>query len=137
MVRDAEAAMAQRLAKAAPHKITILADKIDPKSTETVDAVLYGDKTLDVSKVDPQKFWLGAGRANVPNRILMADALGQAVKVTYKDVNGDGLTDAVFTFVQKDVAKRLVAGTSVHDVWLHGYVGDKRVSAMDTVKVIK
>lgn len=67
----------------------------------------------------------------------MADALGQAVKVTYKDVNGNGLADAVFTFVQKDVAKRLVAGTSVHDVWLHGYVGDKRVSAMDTVKVIK
>ena len=137
MVRDAEAAMARRLAEAAPHKMTILADKIDPKSTETVDAVLYGDKTLDVSKADPQKFWLGAGRANVPNRILMADALGQAVKVTYKDVNGDGLTDAVFSFVQKDVAKRLVAGTSLHDVWLYGYVGDKRISSMDTVAVIK
>ena len=81
--------------------------------------------------------WLGAGRANVTNRILMADAMGQAVKVAFKDVNGDGKTDAVFTFVQKDVAKRLVAGTSVHEVWLHGYVGDKRVSAMDTVKVIK
>ena len=115
----------------------ILADKIDPKSTETVDAVLYGDKRLDVSKADPQKFWLGAGLANVPNRILMADALGQAVKVTNKDVNGDGLTDAVFTFVQKDVAKRLVAGTSLHDVWLYGYAGDKRISTMDTVAVIK
>ena len=67
----------------------------------------------------------------------MADDLDQAVRVTYKDVNGDGLTDAVFTFVQKDVAKRLVAGTSVHEVWLHGYVGDKRISSMDTVAVIK
>ena len=137
MVRDAEAAMAQRLAKAAPHKMTILADKIDPKSTETVDAVLYGDNTLDVSKVDLKKVWLGAGRANVTSRILMADAMGQAVKVAFKDVNGDGKTDAVLTFVQKDVAKYLVAGTSVHEVWLHGYVGDKRVSAMDTVKVIE
>lgn len=48
----------------------------------------------------------------------MADDLDQAVRVTYKDVNGDGLTDAVFTFVQKDVAKRLVAGMLLHDVWL-------------------
>lgn len=67
----------------------------------------------------------------------MADDLDQVVRVTYKDVNGDGLTDAVFTFVQKDVAKRLVAGTSLHDVWLYGYVGDKRISSMDTVAVIK
>ena len=73
----------------------------------------------------------------VTSRILMADAMGQAVKVAFKDVNGDGKTDAVLTFVQKDVAKYLVAGTSVHEVWLHGYVGDKRVSAMDTVKVIE
>lgn len=67
----------------------------------------------------------------------MADALGQAVKVTYKDVNGNGLADAVFTFVQKDVAKLLVAGTLLHDVWLYDYAGDKRISSMDTVAVIK
>ena len=136
MARDGEVAMAKRLAEAAPYKITILADQIDPQSSETVDVVLFGDKTLDVSKVDPKKVWLGASRANVRNRILMADALGQATKVTFKDMNEDGQKDAVLTFTQKDVSKHLLAG-AFHDVWLYGYVGDKRVAAMDTVKVIK
>ena len=136
MARDGEVAMAKRLDEAAPYKITILADQIDPQSSETVDVVLFGDKTLDVSKVDPKKVWLGASRANVRNRILMADALGQATKVTFKDMNEDGQKDAVLTFTQKDVSKHLLAG-AFHDVWLYGYVGDKRVAAMDTVKVIK
>ena len=136
MARDGEVAMAKRLAEAAPYKITILADQIDPQSSETVDVVLFGDKTLDVSKVDPKKVWLGASRANVRNRILMADALGQATKVTFKDMNEDGQKDAVLTFTQKDVSKHLLAG-AFHDVWLYGYVGDKRVAAMDTVKVVK
>ena len=136
MARDGEVAMAKRLAEAAPYKITILADQIDPQSSETVDVVLFGDKTLDVSKVDPKKVWLGASRANVRNRILMADALGQATKVTFKDMNEDGQKDAVLTFTQKDVSKHLLAG-AFHDVWLYGYVGDKRVAAKDTVKVIK
>ena len=136
MARDGEVAMAKRLAEAAPYKITILADQIDPQSSETVDVVLFGDKTLDVSKVDPKKVWLGASRANVRNRILMADALGQATKVTFKDMNEDGQKAAVLTFTQKDVSKHLLAG-AFHDVWLYGYVGDKRVAAMDTVKVVK
>ena len=136
MARDGEVAMAKRLDEAAPYKITILADQIDPQSSETVDVVLFGDKTLDVSKVDPKKVWLGASRANVRNRILMADALGQATKVTFKDMNEDGQKDAVLTFTQKDVSKHLLAG-AFHDVWLYGYVGDKRVAAMDTVKVVK
>ena len=136
MARDGEVAMAKRLAEAAPYKITILADQIDPQSSETIDVVLFGDKTLDVSKVDPKKVWLGASRANVRNRILMADALGQATKVTFKDMNEDGQKDAVLTFTQKDVSKHLLAG-AFHDVWLYGYVGDKRVAAKDTVKVVK
>ena len=136
MARDGEVAMAKRLDEAAPYKITILADQIDPQSSETVDVVLFGDKTLDVSKVDPKKVWLGASRANVRNRILMADALGQATKVTFKDMNEDGQKDAVLTFTQKDVSKHLLAG-AFHDVWLYGYVGDKRVAAKDTVKVVK
>lgn len=136
MARDGEVAMAKRLAEAAPYKITILADQIDPQSSETVDVVLFGDKTLDVSKVDPKKVWLGASRANVRNRILMADALGQATKVTFKDMNEDGQKDAVLTFTQKDVSKHLLAG-AFHDVWLYGYVGDKRVATKDTVKVVK
>ena len=136
MARDGEVAMAKRLDEAAPYKITILADQIDPQSSETVDVVLFGDKTLDVSKVDPKKVWLGASRANVRNRILMADALGQATKVTFKDMNEDGQKDAVLTFTQKDVSKHLLAG-AFHDVWFYGYVGDKRVAAKDTVKVVK
>lgn len=136
MARDGEVAMAKRLAEAAPYKITILADQIDPQSSETIDVVLFGDKTLDVSKVDPKKVWLGASRANVRNRILMADALGQATKVTFKDMNEDGQKDAVLTFTQKDVSKHLLAG-AFHDVWFYGYVGDKRVAAKDTVKVVK
>lgn len=136
MARDGEVAMAKRLDEAAPYKITILADQIDPQSSETVDVVLFGDKTLDVSKVDPKKVWLGASRANVRNRILMADALGQATKVTFKDMNEDGQKDAVLTFTQKDVSKHLLAG-AFHDVWFYGYVGDKRVATKDTVKVVK
>lgn len=136
MMRDGEVAMAKRYAEASPYKMTILADKIDPKSSETIDVVLYGSKSLNVSKIDPKKIWLGASRANVKNRVLMADALGQATKVTFKDMNGDGKKDAVLTFVQKDVSKYLLAG-AFHDVWLYGYVGDKRIATMDKVKVIK
>jgi hypothetical protein len=54
--------------------------------------------------------------------------------VEYKDVNGDGIPDAVFTFNSKDVAKGAVIG-AVMDLWLYTEINGHRAVGFDAVPV--
>lgn len=54
--------------------------------------------------------------------------------MVYKDVNNDGITDVVFTFKAKDVAKGAVAGAAM-DLWLYTQINGQRVTGFDVVPV--
>ncbi len=132
--RDAEGAVAERLAKIAPHKVAILADAIDSGSDATVDMVLFADKKLDVSKVNVKSIYAGLGRASIGGSGDFSK-LARPVKVSFIDVNGDGKKDLVLTFTQKALVSGMLKGAK-YDVWFYGTAAEKKpVVAFDTVDI--
>ncbi len=130
---DAAAQVSGHRLQKAPHAVSVLADVIDPKSSETVDIVLYGDKTLDVKKVDASRIHAGVGRASVGANGVVGD-LAKPVSQSVRDIDGDGTPDLIMQFKQADLAKYMIAGAA-YDVWVYGFAGEKRITAFDTVGV--
>ena len=131
---EAQGAIQAHLDEIAPHKIVILADSIDPKSSSTVKIVLLSDEDLDATKIDREKTFAGISRAS-HDKALMSD-LAKPVGYEAVDLNQDGKKDMVMTFVQKDLAKFMVPG-AVYDTYLYTRDGGDRLTAFDTVKVKK
>ena len=132
-LQEAQGAIQAHLDEIAPHKVVILADSIDPKSTETVKFALLSDEDLDATKIDQTKTYGGVGRSSLTTSGVMSD-LAQPVSYATEDVNGDGKLDMVMTFVQKDLARFMLAG-AVYDTWLYTRDGGDRIAAFDTVKI--
>ena len=132
-LQEAQGAIQAHLDEIAPHKVVILADSIDPKSTETVKFALLSDEDLDATKIDQTKTYGGVGRSSLTTSGVMSD-LAQPVSYATEDVNGDGKLDMVMTFVQKDLARFMLAG-AVYDTWLYTRDGSDRIAAFDTVKI--
>lgn len=130
---EAQGAIQAHLDEIAPHKVVILADSIDPKSSSTVKFALLSDEDLDATKIDQSKTYGGVGRSSLTTSGVMAD-LAQPVAFTAEDVNGDGKKDMVMTFVQKDLARFMLAG-AVYDAWIYTRDGGDRIAAFDTVKI--
>ena len=128
---EAEAAVGARLKEIAPWRMSILAESVNPKSDATVEAVLFSSASLNAAKADAAQTFAGVGRASIGNNVKMAEKLAKPVKTEVRDVDGDGLNDVVFTFVQKDLAANMLPG-AVFDIWLHTEVSGKRIAAMDT-----
>lgn len=132
-LNEASGAIQAHLDEIAPHKVVILADEIDPKSSATVRFALLSDDDLDATKIDQKHTWGGVGRSSLTTSGVMGD-LAQPVAFTAEDVNGDGKKDMVMTFVQKDLARFMLAG-AVYDAWLYTSEGGDRIAAFDTVQI--
>ncbi len=59
-----------------------------------------------------------------------------AQSVAMKDVNGDGIPDAVITFSGKQAAKYCVPEVT-QDVYVYAKANGKKIAGFDTIKVIK
>lgn len=132
-LQEAQGAIQAHLDEIAPHKVVILADSIDPKSSATVKFALLSDDDLDATKIDQKNTYGGVGRSSLTTKGVMSD-LAQPVSFSAEDVNGDGKKDMVMTFVQKDLARFMMAG-AVYDTWLYTRDGGDRIAAFDTVKI--
>ena len=122
--RDAEEAVAERLAKITPHKVALMTDAIDSGSDATVDMVLFADKKLDTSKVDVKSIYAGLGRASIGGAGDFTK-LAKPVKHHFVDVNGDGKKDLVLSFNQKALASGMLKGAK-YDVWFYGFAAEKK-----------
>ena len=131
---EAQGAIQANMDKIAPHKIVILSDTIDPASSADVKIVLLSDASLDATKIDQTKTFAGVSRASNDKTVVSDLAKPKAFEAT--DVNGDGKKDMVMTFVQKDLAQFMVPG-AVYDTYLYTRNGNDRLTAFDTVKVLK
>ena len=131
---EAQGAIQANMDKIAPHKIVILSDTIDPASSADVKIVLLSDASLDATKIDQTKTFAGVSRASNDKKVVSDLAKPKAFEAT--DVNGDGKKDMVMTFVQKDLAQFMVPG-AVYDTYLYTRNGNDRLTAFDTVKVLK
>ena len=132
-LQEAQGAIQAHLDEIAPHKVVILADEIDPKSTSTVKFALLSDEDLDATKIDQKNTYGGVGRSSLTTSGVMGD-LAKPTAFAAEDVNGDGKLDMVMTFVQKDLARFMLAG-AVYDTWLYTRDGGDRIAAFDTVKI--
>lgn len=132
-MQEAQGAVSRDLAEIAPHKIAVLAEEIDPKSDKPVQIALLSDPLLDATTIDKNKTFAGPSRASTVAAVVMSN-LAKPTAFEKKDVNGDGRTDLVMSFTQKDLAKYMMAG-AVWDTYLYTYTSGKRICAFDTVKV--
>ena len=131
---EARGLIQSNLDKIAPHKILIMSDTLDPSSNSTIRIALLSDDDLDATEIDQKKTWAGVSHAS-EDKALLSD-LAQPTSYTATDVNNDGKPDMVMTFVQKDLAKFMVPG-AVYDTYLYTRDGGDRITAFDTVKVLK
>lgn len=132
-MQEAQGAVDRNLASIAPHKIVVLAKELDPKSDANVKIALLSDTLLDATTIDKDKTFAGPSRASTVAAVVMSN-LAKPKAFEKKDVNGDGKTDLVISFSQKDLTKYMMAG-AVWDTYLYTYTSGKRICAFDTVPV--
>ncbi len=94
---------------------------------------VLGTKHLDASKIAKSTATFGLV---YPNGDVDAIAPTKALTMSVKDVNGDGMKDAIFTFDKASVLKDGTPGI-VQDIWFSAKVGEKKVVGFDTVRVVK
>ena len=120
-------------ARLMPNKVKILADVVKADGDGTVDFALLGAKGHEVLSGNKEATRAGMS-TNQLNSTRQWKNFAPAEKMVYKDVNNDGITDVVFTFKAKDVAKGAVAGAAM-DLWLYTQITSHRVTGFDVVPV--
>ena len=116
------------------HAIVITRDTLSQSETGTVDVVLLSQKGFDATKLDVSKTHFGSPYPD--GSIELNKQMATPTKVTVRDVNGDGLDDAVITFPVKG-ALAFSFKDVVSELYLFTSVNGEPVAAFDTVKVIK
>ena len=116
------------------HAIVITRDTLSQSETGTVDVALLSQKGFDATKLDVSKTHFGSPYPD--GSIELNKQMATPTKVTVRDVNGDGLDDAVITFPVKG-ALAFSFKDVVSELYLFTSVNGEPVAAFDTVKVIK
>ena len=120
-------------ARLMPMQVKILDKVVKADTEEAVTFALLGSKTHSVLSANKSATRAGMS-ANQLNSRRQFKNFAAAQTMEYKDVNGDGITDVVFTFKAKDLAKGAVPG-AVMDLWLYTQINGHRVVGFDAVPV--
>jgi hypothetical protein len=122
------------LAKLNKYAIQIAAKELKKGGEGTVDVVLFSQPGFDAAKLDKEKTWFGDGYTDEDiNQNLKRARIS---KIEYRDVDGDGLKDAVLTFPVKGATEETVPGVETQ-LYLWTSVEGEPVMAFDTVKIVK
>lgn len=127
------AAMEAENARLMPMKVQILEKTVQADGDGVTSFALLGSKTHSVLSSNKDATRAGMS-ANQLNSTRQWKDFAPAQSMEYKDVNKDGITDVVFTFKSKDLAKGAVAGAKM-DLWLYTQVNGHRVIGYDVVPV--
>lgn len=123
------------LQKAAQWDVYVTRDTLSLSDEKgTVDVVLFSKKGFDATKLDQNQTQFGSAWSNGNDEINTDRA--KPVKVTFKDVNGDSLKDAVITFPVKGAVATTFAGVNT-ELFLFTKVDGKPVAGFDTVRITK
>ena len=122
------------LQKAAQWDVFVTRDTLSLSDEGTVDVVLFSKKGFDATKLDPKVTEFGSAWSDGEDELNRHRA--KPVKVTFKDVNGDGMNDAVITFPVKGAVATTFEGVKT-ELFLFTEVDGERVAGFDTVKIIK
>lgn len=129
----ATAAMRRYIASLPKVDVKINDAELSMTGAGKVTVTVLGTKNANVSKIAKSTATFGL---MYPNGDVDVIAPAKALTMSVKDVNGDGIKDAIFTF---DKAVLLKEGTPgiVQDIWFSAKLGDKKVAGFDTVRVVK
>lgn len=116
------------------HAIVIMKDTLSPADKGTVDVALLSEKGFDATKLDQAHTHFGSPYPD--GSIELNKKMAKPEKVTKKDVNGDGLADAVITF-KVEGATAFTFKDVLTELYLFTRVNGKPVAAFDTVKIVK
>lgn len=122
------------LQKAAQWDVFVTRDTLSLSDEGTVDVVLFSKKGFDATKLDPKVTEFGSAWSDGEDELNRHRA--KPVKVNFKDVNGDGMNDAVITFPVKGAVATTFEGVKT-ELFLFTEVDGERVAGFDTVKIIK
>ena len=99
----------------------------------TVDVVLLPQNGFDATKLDQSVTEFGSAWSDGNDEL---NQRAKPLKVVFKDVDGDGLKDAVITFPVKDAVATTFKNVKTELV-LFTKVDGEPVAAFDTVKIVK
>ena len=122
------------LQKAAQWDVFVTRDTLSLSDEGTVDVVLFSKKGFDATKLNPKVTEFGSAWSDGEDELNRHRA--KPVKVTFKDVNGDGMNDAVITFPVKGAVATTFEGVKT-ELFLFTEVDGERVAGFDTVKITK
>lgn len=132
---DAALGEAAKVVNAAnTHAIAVSKDALSKSDAGTVDVVLFSAKDFDATKLDPKKTFFGSPYPD--GSIELNKEMAKAAKVVFKDVDGDGLEDAVITFPVKGATALTVEGV-LNELYLFTVVDGKLTAAFETVRITK
>lgn len=126
-------AMKAENARMMPMKVKILEKTVQADGEGITSFALLGSQTHSVLSANMDATRAGMS-ANQLNSTRQWKNFAPAQSMTYKDVDGDGITDVVFTFKSKDVAKGAVPGAKM-DLWLYTQINGHRVIGYDVIPV--
>lgn len=116
------------------HVIAITKPTLSKADKGTVDVVLYSAKGSDVTILDKKATFFGSPYPD--GSIELNKEMAKPAKVVLKDVDADGLKDAVITFPVKGAVAFSFVGV-VSELYLFTKVDGKPIAALDTVKFTK
>ena len=95
---------------------------------------MFAAKDFDATKLDSKKTFFGSPYPD--GSIELNKELAKPAKVVFKDVDGDGLEDAVITFPVKGATALTVEGV-LNELYLFTVVDGKPTAAFETVRITK
>ena len=132
---EALGAASKILQKVNRQDIVIMKDQLSLSDEKgTVDVVLLSQKGFDATKLDQSVTEFGSAWSDGNDELNRQRA--KPVKVVFKDVDGDGLKDAVITFPVKGAVATTFKDVKTELV-LFTKVDGEPVAAFDTVKIVK
>ncbi|WP_289184869.1 C69 family dipeptidase [uncultured Parasutterella sp.] len=114
--------------------VLFLEESISQGNDKAAKVAILGSKTFDASKIDAKSVRIQPAHPTEDVEIIPDPATAQSVAM--KDVNGDGIPDAVITFSGKQAAKYCVPEVT-QDVYVYAKANGKKIAGFDTIKVIK
>ena len=99
---------------------------------EAANIVLFSARGFDVTKLDPKKTFFGSPYPD--GSIELNKEIAKPAKMVFKDVDGDGLEDAVITFQVKGATALTVEGV-LNELYLFAVVDGKPTAAFETVRI--
>lgn len=131
---EALAAMSEAYSAMKPVKIEILADSLSLSNKGTVDVAVFGDQDLNVKAIKTDSTLFGIAYPN-PDVDINAKR-EKAVKTQYKDLDGDGTLDAVFTFKTGPATAYGFENVKT-DLWFFAETPERKIGGFDIVKLLK